>query len=123
MVEASRSSDPGGVGRANSIEPAPRPLAALPTEPRHFDRTREIPYEDDTDPRILEAVRALPSRQREVVALRVVLGLSAEQTATTLGIDPGTVGTHLCRALIALRRSLEPATPTTPQYTIQEIRP
>jgi RNA polymerase sigma-70 factor (ECF subfamily) len=58
---------------------------------------------DVVDPTLLTAVRALPERQREVVALRVLLGLSAEQTAEALGIDAGTVGTHLRRALATLR--------------------
>ena len=40
---------------------------------------------------------------RRVVALRVLLDLSAQQTADELGIDAGTVGTHLHRALATLR--------------------
>ena len=55
------------------------------------------------DPRLLEALQALPERQRQVIALRVLLGLSGEQTASELGITSGSVGTHLHRALAALR--------------------
>jgi RNA polymerase sigma factor (sigma-70 family) len=50
------------------------------------------------------AVRDLPRRQREVVALRILGDLSAEQTADVLGIAVGTVGVHLHRALTALRQ-------------------
>ena len=64
---------------------------------------------DVVDPALLSKVRALPERQREVVALRVLLALSAEQTADVLGIDAGTVGTHLRRALATLRG--EPSIP------------
>ena len=59
------------------------------------------------DPALLTAVRNLPERQREVVALRVLLGLSAEQTSNELGIDAGTVGTHLRRGLASLRALLD----------------
>lgn len=55
------------------------------------------------DPALLAALKALPERQRQVVALRVLLGLTGEETAETLGISAGSVGTHLHRALAALR--------------------
>jgi RNA polymerase sigma factor (sigma-70 family) len=55
------------------------------------------------DRHLLDALRALPERQRQVVALRILLGLSGEQTAVELGITAGSVGTHLHRALTALR--------------------
>ena len=81
---------------------------------RHHQRTvRLLPAlaEDDhvsapplpIDPNLLRALRALPQRQRQVVALRVLLGLSGEQAAVELGISAGSVGTHLHRALTALR--------------------
>ncbi len=55
------------------------------------------------DPALLAALKDLPERQRQVVALRVLLGLSGEETAAELGISSGSVGTHLHRALAALR--------------------
>jgi RNA polymerase sigma-70 factor (ECF subfamily) len=48
-------------------------------------------------------VRALPRRQREVVALRLLADLSAEHTADILGIAIGTVHVHLHRAIATLR--------------------
>jgi len=69
-------------------------------------------FTSPVDTELLDAVRALPERQREVVALRVLLDLSAEQTAGVLDIEVGTVGTHLRRALATLRANL-PATGTT----------
>jgi RNA polymerase sigma-70 factor (sigma-E family) len=56
------------------------------------------------DPALMAALRRLPRRQREVVALRVFLDLDTETTAKTLGIAPGTVTTHLARAVATLRR-------------------
>ncbi|MFC5835107.1 sigma-70 family RNA polymerase sigma factor [Nonomuraea insulae] len=61
------------------------------------------------DPALLAAVRRLPRRQREVVGLRVFLDLDTEATAKTLGIAPGTVTTHLARAVAALRGDLATA--------------
>lgn len=55
------------------------------------------------DPALLAALRGLPERQRQVVALRILLGMSGEETAQELGITTGSVGTHLHRALAALR--------------------
>jgi RNA polymerase sigma-70 factor (ECF subfamily) len=58
---------------------------------------------DDT---LAAAVRALPSRQREVVVLRVFFDLDTEATAALLGVSPNTVGVHLHRALGALRTQI-----------------
>jgi DNA-directed RNA polymerase specialized sigma24 family protein len=60
------------------------------------------------DPRIMAALMRLPTRQRQVVALRLFLDLDTERTAETLGIASGTVQAHLGRALAALRADLIP---------------
>jgi RNA polymerase sigma-70 factor (sigma-E family) len=57
---------------------------------------------------LLAALRRLPARQREVVALRVFLDLDTETTAKVLGIAPGTVTAHLSRAVAALRGQFVP---------------
>jgi RNA polymerase sigma-70 factor (sigma-E family) len=57
--------------------------------------------------RILAALRALPDRQREVLALRYYLDLSEADIATTLGISPGSVKTHAHRGLQALGHLVE----------------
>jgi DNA-directed RNA polymerase specialized sigma24 family protein len=59
-------------------------------------------------PAVLAALRALPRRQREVIALRVFLDLDIATTARLLGIAPGTVGDHLSRAVTTLRAALSP---------------
>ena len=58
------------------------------------------------DPFLLRQLWRLPRRQREVIALRVLLDLDTHDTAETLGIAEGTVGVHLKRALDSLRHSL-----------------
>src|SRR5262245_62887978 len=61
------------------------------------------------DPQLIERVLRLPKRQREVIALRILLDLSEERTAELLGIAPGTVGAHLSNALARLERELSAA--------------
>ena len=60
------------------------------------------------DPRIMAALLRLPARQREVVALRLILDLYTAGTADVLGIAAGTVMAHLGRAMAALRQDLQP---------------
>ena len=68
------------------------------------------PADDDAtavDLAIRDALRKLPARQREVVVLRVFLDLDTKGTAAALSVAPGTVQSHLHRALKALRTELE----------------
>jgi RNA polymerase sigma factor (sigma-70 family) len=60
------------------------------------------------DPRIMASLMRLPARQRQVVALRVLLDLDINRTAQALGIAPGTVQAHLGRAIASLRDDLVP---------------
>lgn len=60
----------------------------------------------DPDDALAEAVAGLSRRQREVIALRIVADLSADDTAHLLGLAPATVHVHLHRALDALRHRL-----------------
>ena len=87
-------------------------------------RRREIPLaghdaatpanlNDGVDAALIAALRRLPSRQREVITLRVLLDLDTDTTAKVLRVAPGTVTAHLSRAVAALRRDLLPTnTPT-----------
>lgn len=68
-----------------------------------------VPENAEIDRNVMQALKALPARQREVVALRIFLDLDTETTARALGIAPGTVMTHLSRALATLRTALVPA--------------
>jgi RNA polymerase sigma factor (sigma-70 family) len=67
------------------------------------------------DAAVLTALRRLPARQREVIALRVFLDLDIDTTARQLGIAPGTVRAHLSRAMTALRHELIPRATTEAQ--------
>lgn len=55
---------------------------------------------------LLAALERLPERDRMVVSYRYLLELSEAETATALGVRPGTVKSRLSRALDRLRREL-----------------
>ena len=56
---------------------------------------------------VLDALRRLPSRQREALVLRFYLDLSEAETAASMGVRAGTVKSTTSRALGALGRLLE----------------
>ena len=57
--------------------------------------------------RLVEALRALPARQREAFTLRVLENLDVPTTARVMGCSEGSVKTHLFRARETLQRQLE----------------
>lgn len=52
---------------------------------------------------LIRALRDLPRRQRDCVALRYLLELSVNEIADTLDLSPNSVKTHLKRGLARLR--------------------
>jgi RNA polymerase sigma-70 factor (sigma-E family) len=56
---------------------------------------------------VLAAIRALPDRQREALALRFYLDLTEDETARAMGISKGTVKSATSRALASLGRMLK----------------
>ena len=56
---------------------------------------------------VVDALRTLPHRQREVVVLRYYADLSEAQIAAAMGITRGAVKSHTSRAMAALRCVLE----------------
>jgi RNA polymerase sigma factor (sigma-70 family) len=64
---------------------------------------------------LLTAIRGLPTRQREVIALRIFRDLDPAVIARQLGIEAGTVRMHMSQAIAALRRDLVPDTTTEAQ--------
>ena len=76
-------------------------LAEAPPQPEQSAVTA------DEQQRVLAALRALPARQRECLALRYYLDLSEAEIADTLDISAGSVKTHAHRGLAALADRLE----------------
>jgi RNA polymerase sigma-70 factor (sigma-E family) len=58
---------------------------------------------------LAQALRALPARQRDAVVLRYLADMSEGDVAASLGVAPGTVKSHLHRAVTQLREALGPA--------------
>ena len=65
-------------------------------------------FEDDLALRLalVAALRALPRRQRDVIVLRYLSGLSEQAVSQALGIAQGTVKIHTHRGLASLRLRL-----------------
>src|SRR5260221_11485824 len=81
---------------------------AIPTEDLP-DGPDDRPGPEETVVACIEAERArallarLPAHQRELLVLRVLTGLSAEDTGHALGMSPGALGVAQHRALARLR--------------------
>ncbi|WP_185056299.1 sigma-70 family RNA polymerase sigma factor [Thermocatellispora tengchongensis] len=86
--------------------------SAVPTQDLP-DGPDEGPGPEETVVRYIEAEHArrllsrLPDNQRELIILRVVSGLSAEETGNVLGMSPGAVRVAQHRALARLRAMAE----------------
>ncbi|MBO3747115.1 sigma-70 family RNA polymerase sigma factor [Streptosporangiaceae bacterium NEAU-GS5] len=86
--------------------------SAVPTQDLP-DGPDEGPGPEETVVRYIEAEHArrllsrLPETQRELLILRVVSGLSAEETGNVLGMTPGAVRVAQHRALARLRQMAE----------------
>ena len=76
-----------------------------PAPPPHPGADHEAVYRVEMQ-RVLLAVRDLPTRQAEVLALRYQADLTEVEIAETLGITPGSVKTHASRGLATLRERL-----------------
>ncbi|QYN35073.1 sigma-70 family RNA polymerase sigma factor [Pseudonocardia sp. DSM 110487] len=61
----------------------------------------------DDQKALVDAVRALPARQREALVLRFWLDLRESEIADAMGITAGSVKVHVSRGMAALSRMLE----------------
>ena len=88
---------------------AARTRASVASRRRHRETPTPPEQMGEPDPAMVEPgdvghlLASLPRRQREVVAARLVLDLSEQQTADLLGLSPGSVKSYLHKALAALR--------------------
>lgn len=64
---------------------------------------------------LASAIRALPADQREVLVLRDVEGLSAQEAAQVVGIEVGALKSRLHRARTAMREKLAGAMAAAPE--------
>ena len=78
----------------------------LPFDDHQASIEDQIDLQDDQR-RIIEALRDLAPRQRDCLVLRYFHELGIEAIASTLGLSPNSVKTHLKRGLAAMERRLE----------------
>jgi RNA polymerase sigma-70 factor (ECF subfamily) len=86
------------------------PVADLPDSPAGEDGPENRLLAVELGGRLSRLLDALTPRQRDVLVLRIMVGLSAEETASVVGSTPGAVRVTQHRALNRLRSILEGGT-------------
>ena len=89
-----------------------RAVASVPasgTEPDPAERVTDRLGSQARMRAVLEQVRALPPREREVLALVIWAGLSYEQAAAALDVPLGTIRSRLSRARARLTQEMSDA--------------
>ena len=71
----------------------------------------QMALQADTSARMNKLLAVLPDKQREILILRIVVGLSAEETADAVGSTPGAVRVAQHRALARLKSEIIEAGP------------
>ena len=66
----------------------------------------QMALQSDSAARMNRLLSVLPEKQREILTLRIVVGLSAEQTAEAVGSTPGAVRVAQHRALARLKSEI-----------------
>lgn len=82
------------------------PMADIPDTPLVHGGPEHHLLQAELTERLGELLHLLTDRQREVLVLRIAVGLSAEETAQAVGSTPGAVRVTQHRALNRLRRKL-----------------
>jgi RNA polymerase sigma-70 factor (ECF subfamily) len=82
------------------------PVAEVPDGVAETVGPEQRALQSELNERLTRLLEILPDKQREIVVLRVVVGLSAEETAGAVGSTPGAVRVAQHRALARLRRLL-----------------
>jgi RNA polymerase sigma-70 factor (ECF subfamily) len=78
----------------------------VPDTPEIVAGPEQRALQGELSERMAQLLLILPEKHREIVVLRVIMGLSAEDTAEAVGSTPGAVRVAQHRALARLRRSL-----------------
>lgn len=82
------------------------PVAEVPDEVEDAFGPEQFALQGELNRRMTKLLEVLPDKQREIVVLRVVVGLSAEEAADAVGSTPGAVRVAQHRALARLRKVL-----------------
>jgi RNA polymerase sigma-70 factor (ECF subfamily) len=82
------------------------PVADVPDSVEVADGPEQRALRIELTGEMAQLLDQLPDKQREILLLRVVVGLSAEETADAVGSTPGAVRVAQHRALARLRKSM-----------------
>ncbi|MEU7477316.1 sigma-70 family RNA polymerase sigma factor [Lentzea sp. NPDC042327] len=85
------------------------PTAEVPDQVSRGAGPEDFALQGELNGALAKLLRVLPEKQREILLLRVVVGLSAEETADAVGSTPGAVRVAQHRALGRLRREVAEA--------------
>lgn len=85
---------------------SPRPTGALPEPSEHVDGPEDQVVGSDEAARAWRLLDLLPEHQRELLTLRIAVGLSAEEAGRAMGMTAGSVRVAQHRALSKLRQLL-----------------
>ncbi len=110
--EVARYERPGGWVRVVAMNLGRSRIRRLGAETRALTRfvgmaTSVFPELEPPNEKFWAAVRSLPRRQREVVALHYLEDMSTADIATTLDIAQSTVKNSLAQARVSLAKTLE----------------
>lgn len=101
-IAAHKVADAHRAAARNRAEPVPE----VPDSPESDDGPEQRAMHGELSGRMARLLSTLPQKQREILVLRVVVGLSAEETADAVGSTPGAVRVSQHRALTRLRKAL-----------------
>jgi RNA polymerase sigma-70 factor (ECF subfamily) len=82
------------------------PTDELPERASWAAGPEQMALDAEAAARMNALLQVLPAKQREILVLRVVVGLSAEETAEAVGSSPGAVRVAQHRALARLREEM-----------------
>jgi RNA polymerase sigma-70 factor (ECF subfamily) len=76
----------------------------LPDRPEEALGPEEVAVQREQAEGVRAMLEQLPASQREIMVMRIAVGLSAEETGRALGMSPGAVRVAQHRALARLRQ-------------------
>ncbi|GAA3840337.1 sigma-70 family RNA polymerase sigma factor [Saccharothrix violaceirubra] len=102
-IAAHKVADAHRASLRNRAEPVPD----VPDAPADAVGPEQHALRTELSSQMGRMLRTLPDKQQEILLLRVVVGLSAEETAAVVGYSAGAVRVAQHRALSRLRRTIE----------------
>lgn len=82
------------------------PTDDVPERPARIATPEQLALDSESSAQMNALLQVLPAKQREILVLRIVVGLSAEETAEAVGSSAGAVRVAQHRALARLREEM-----------------